>query len=78
MLDSLCERFDVSEHHRGTAATTKFVPDSHHIQPVIGHDFAAGNFAADSIDKNFRPTTGKTAQSGVLESARGLLPANSG
>ena len=77
MLNPLLNSFDVTEHHGRAAASSQSVPDTHDIEPVVGHDFATRDFAADSIDQDFSAATGQTPQSRGLESRQDFFAASS-
>src|SRR6476646_9241347 len=68
MFDPLSERFNVAEHHRHAADAAELMPDSHHIEPVVGEHLAARHFFADAIDENFGAAAGDAAESGRFES----------
>ena len=68
MLDAFGQRFDVAEHHRRRADAAQFVPDSHHIEPVVGQHFAASHLLANAIDQNLAAAARQTAQAGGFES----------
>ena len=67
MLDPFRQRLDVAEHHGGRADAAQFVPDAHHVQPVVGQRFAAGDRPADAVDQDLRPAAGDAAQPGGLQ-----------
>ena len=67
VLDTFCEGFGVSEHHRCRADATHFMPDSHDIEPIVGHHFAAGDCRADSVDEDFGSSPWNASESSLLE-----------
>ena len=57
MLDAFFECLDVPEHHCCRADTTEFMPNSHHVQPIVGENFTASDFSAHTIDQDFCTAT---------------------
>ena len=68
MFDALVECLDMAEHHGGRANSTELVPNSHDIEPIVGHDFATRNFAANTIDQDFSAAARQAPQASLLES----------
>ena len=43
------------------------MPNAIHVEPIVGHDFAASDFLRDAIDQNLGAAAGQTAESGRLQ-----------
>ena len=47
-----CERFGMTEHHGRRTVSSHTMPDSHNVEPIIGHHFSSCDRTANSIYEN--------------------------
>jgi hypothetical protein len=67
MIDSLLDRFDMTEQHRAGAAPPHLVPNPMNLFPFFGSLLAAANFVTDQGIKNLGATPGQGIEAGAAQ-----------